>query len=230
MTDVTPPPEKQIEQLQPKVEGAAEANARLASTKDASPGAMPIDKSGDSEKLKLSTTDKDVGGMAESKISAAKDVTLTKDTHHASQWQYGPLDSGTNAQYNKASDTITVNERYQGVTEPALIDPLLAHESVHAQYKSNDPTDEASLQKYTDEELGAHRAQLDSWQQSKAEFDQKYPTDNIRQQQLSEEARDLLSDHLQLEQTVQEKGWSGFRQELEGKYRQRMNERLAGGS
>jgi hypothetical protein len=89
--------------------------------------------------------------------------------------------------------------------------------------------DEASLQKYTGEELEAHRAQLDSWQQSKPEFYQRYPTDNIRQQQLSEEARDLLSDHLQLERAVQEKDWSGLRQELEGKYRQRMHERLAGG-
>jgi hypothetical protein len=73
MTDVAPQHEKQIEQMQPKVEGAAEANRKLRSAADASPGATPLEPSGENERLKLSTSGREGGGTAEATVGNALD-------------------------------------------------------------------------------------------------------------------------------------------------------------
>jgi hypothetical protein len=141
--------------------------------------------------------------------------------------QYAPLDRETDARYDEETDAILINENYRDVTEPALLEPLLAHEMVHSRYRSDEPTDEVSLQEYVDEEMEAYEAQLNSWLQAKGSFDQKYPTPESRQ--VLGSGLDLLSSHLQLEASAKEGGWAGIRQGLEQKYRQRMLKQQAGG-
>jgi hypothetical protein len=74
MTDVSPRPEKQIEQLPPKLESAPEANAKLAGAKDASPGTLPAEPSSEHEKFRITMTSQDTGGMVEAKLNKARDA------------------------------------------------------------------------------------------------------------------------------------------------------------
>lgn len=72
MTDIAKP-EDQLEKAQPKVEGTAEANNKLAEAKDVSPGTTPAELSSENEKLKTATSGKS-GDKLESKINKANDL------------------------------------------------------------------------------------------------------------------------------------------------------------
>ena len=66
-------PEQQLEKTQPKVEGAPEANIRLAGAKDVSPGTAPAESNSENEKLKVATAGRDANSTAEAKINEAVD-------------------------------------------------------------------------------------------------------------------------------------------------------------
>lgn len=76
MADISSQPEKQIEQMPPKVEGAAEANAKIAGAKDASQGTSSAKSIADHDELKISTAgqDQSKAGQLERKIGQASDV------------------------------------------------------------------------------------------------------------------------------------------------------------
>jgi hypothetical protein len=135
---------------------------------------------------------------------------------------YDTLDNNTFAQYNAENNEILVNEDLK-VTDEALLSTLLSHEAIHADYHSEDPADEASLQTYVDEEVEAYRAQLERWQQVKNAFDQRYP-DPASREVLGEAGQELLAQNRQLELQIEEEGWDGFRACLENKYRDRMRQ------
>ena len=132
-------------------------------------------------------------------------------------WQFEGLGSGTNARYDAERDAILLDSRLQAVREPMLLAPLLAHEAVHRRYRSDPPHDEASLRRYVDEEMEAYRAQRDAWLQVKGAFEERYPDPAAM---LNEVERDLLSDHLQLEQALQDE--DAFRASRMDHYRQVM--------
>jgi hypothetical protein len=131
------------------------------------------------------------------------------------------LGSNTNAQYDKRKNKILINDRYRDVNEPTLLQPLLAHEEVHAKYKSDAPKDENSLQSYLDEEMEAHTAQLNTWLSLKEDFYRKYPTPKDRES-LDTGGQELLEEYLGLEQQINDEGSEGLRKSLEQKYRQRL--------
>lgn len=76
MIDVSPQPEDQIEKMQPKLEGAPEASAKLAGAKDASPGTTSVEAPADHERLKAATTGQDLSGadQLERKLGQAGDA------------------------------------------------------------------------------------------------------------------------------------------------------------
>jgi len=149
-------------------------------------------------------------------ISAA--VSAVAATAAASAYEFAKLATDANAQFKDGK--ILVNERYRGVGAKELLEPLLAHEQVHARYQSAAPHDEASLHEYTDEEMEAYKAQYDAWLKNKNDFFEHYPTVSSRAS-LGNGA-DLLADHLQLEQQINELGWDAFRQKKLGEFRARM--------
>ncbi len=131
--------------------------------------------------------------------------------------QFEPLGAGANARYDRERDAILLDSRYQEVREPALLAPLLAHEEVHRRYQSNDPVDEASLESYLDEEIEAYRAQLHTWLDCKEEFYRRHPNPANT---LTDVERDLLADHLQLEEALADE--ASFRSARATHYRQMM--------
>ncbi len=130
------------------------------------------------------------------------------------------LDASTNAQYDKAADSICINSKLQAA-DLGLLSPLVAHEQIHRKYKSDDPHDESSLQNYIAEEKEAYQAQVDEWRRVREQFFQRYPTTDSRAT-MSEDARNLLSDLQQLDQEIQERGWDDFLQRRASTWRTRM--------
>lgn len=153
-----------------------------------------------------------MASSAPSPPSEASAVSTDLPTVH-----FEPLGTGTNARYDRERDAILLDSRYQEVREPALLSPLLAHEEVHRRYRSDEPVDEASLERYLNEEMEAYRAQLQTWLDIKEEFYQSHPNPA---ETLSEVERDLLSDHLQLEMALTDE--AAFRAARATYYRQRM--------
>jgi hypothetical protein len=106
MSDVTPQHEKQIEQLQPKVEGAAEANVKLASAKDLSSDTVLAESRSENEKLKLQTSSRIDSGTSEARIQSAHDASAKVDfrsidsvavqdkTGKPTVWESSPIERG----------------------------------------------------------------------------------------------------------------------------------------
>jgi hypothetical protein len=78
MADVASPHEKQIEQLQPRIEGAPEASQKIAGAKDAASDVQPEEAGSENEKLKIAAAGKEAEGMPETKIDGAADYTENK--------------------------------------------------------------------------------------------------------------------------------------------------------
>lgn len=125
----------------------------------------------------------------------------------------------TDAQYDKATDTILVADDYRSVMEkePALLEPVLAHERVHAAYQGDDPADEASLQAYVNEEMAAYRAEYDVWQGIKEQYTS--PEDRAA---LDPAGRELVAHYEFKMEQIEQAGWDGYRTKLEQEYRGRM--------
>jgi len=118
-----------------------------------------------------------------------------------------PMHFTVNAKYRKTVDAIYISDDFVGVTESQLLEPLIAHEGVHALYQSDDPFDEASLQALLDEEMVAHRVQLETWQRVSPTLDVSH---------LSPISRELFMAHRQLgERVAKPDGWKALRAELE---------------
>ncbi len=100
MADVVAPHEKQMEQLQPQIEGAPEASSKLASAGDASSGVKPLEPGNENEKLKIATGQQEQGDALERKLGQAKEVSgysdqtfMDKQGHpiQTRTWQSGDL-------------------------------------------------------------------------------------------------------------------------------------------
>ncbi|MBN2003172.1 MAG: hypothetical protein JXA21_07420 [Anaerolineae bacterium] len=135
--------------------------------------------------------------------------------------EFAPLGWSTDAQYDKGK--ILLDQRYQHIaeTEPKLLEPLMAHERVHAKHQSGNPTDEASLKVYVDEELEAYHAQHDTWQAIKDDYELNYRAPEM-QRALGEAWPELHAQYTFLENEVEKVGWDGVRENLEWQYRRRM--------
>jgi len=133
--------------------------------------------------------------------------------------EFGRLGFDTDAHYDKATNTITIAEDYRNTMEqePALLDPLLAHERVHAAYQSDDPVDEASLQAYVDEEMAAYQAEYDAWQRIKPQYTS--PEDRAA---LDPAGKELVGRYEFKMNQIEEAGWESYRTQLEQQYRERM--------
>ncbi len=79
MADAVTPHEKQIEQLQPQIEGAPEASSKLAGAGDASTSVKPLESGNENEKLKIATAGREVGGTTEAKINKVGDASIYPD-------------------------------------------------------------------------------------------------------------------------------------------------------
>jgi hypothetical protein len=130
---------------------------------------------------------------------------------------YALLGDNVDGKYDKETNTILINENYRDIHEQALLDPLIAHEAVHAKYKSEDPHDEISLQAYVAEEIEAYKAQLEAWLQVEEDFYQRYPTPKSREA-LGMAGGSLLEAHLNLKEIK----WDEFHKKLEHMYRPRL--------
>ena len=133
--------------------------------------------------------------------------------------EFGRLGWNTDAQYDKSTGTITVHEEYRSVMEkePALMEPVLAHEQVHAAYQSDDPVDEVSLQAYVDEEMAAYQAEYDAWQKVKDRY-----TSPEGRAALNPAGRELVARYEFKMDRIEQSGWKGYRVQLEREYRGRM--------
>ncbi len=89
----------------------------------------------------------------------------------APQIKYKAMTDGQ-GKYDKATNTIIINKENEFLEQqdPVLLEPLLEHERVHAQYKGDDPYDEISLQAYIDEEIEAYQAQVNVWETIKSDY------------------------------------------------------------
>jgi hypothetical protein len=134
--------------------------------------------------------------------------------------EFGRLGRDTDACYDKATDTILLAEDYRGVMEqePTLLEPLLAHERVHALYKGDDPIDEASLQAYVDEEMIAYRAEYEAWQPIKSQY-----TSPEGRAALDPAGKGLVWRYESKMERIEAAGWDGYRGQLEQMYRRRMD-------
>jgi len=135
--------------------------------------------------------------------------------------EFSQLSWDTDAQYDKATDTIMLAEDYRNTMEqePALMEPLLAHERVHAAYQSDDPVDEASLQTYVDEEIAAYQAEYAAWQGIKGHY-----TSPEGRATLDPAGRELVARYEFKMSHIEQAGWAGLRSDLESQYRQRMHQ------
>lgn len=161
----------------------------------------------------LSGGDKD--GKAKDNVAKLTEMMECGET----KTDFARLGWDTDAQYDKATDTILVAEDYRSIMEqePALLEPVLAHERVHAAYQGDDPTDEASLQAYVDEEMAAYRAEYDAWQEVKVQY--MSPEGRAA---LDPAGRELVTRYEFKMNRIEEAGWEGYRAQLEQEYRGRM--------
>lgn len=167
-------------------------------------------------------TDKAASGLDDSVAHKAKDnVAQLTDAmaDEGPKTEFARLGLNTDAQYDKSSDAIMVAEEYRGVMEqePALLEPVLAHERVHAEYQSDPPVDEASLQAYVNEEMAAYRAEYDTWQEIKDHY-----TSPEGRAALDPAGKELVSRYEFKMNRIEDAGWEGYRAELEQEYRKRM--------
>ena len=134
--------------------------------------------------------------------------------------EFASLGWDTDAQYDKATNTIMLAEDYRNTMEqdPALLEPLLAHERVHAAYQSDAPVDEASLQAYVDEEMAAYQAEYDAWQGIKEQY-----TSSEGRAALDPAGQELVARYEFKMGHIEQAGWVGLRSDLESQYRQRMH-------
>jgi hypothetical protein len=137
------------------------------------------------------------------------------------QVEYASLGWDTDAQFDKDANVIMVAQEYEELSEqePALVEPLLAHERVHAEHQGSEPTDEASLQSYMDEELEAYQAEYEAWQAVK----DHYTAPEIRSS-LDPAGRELVARYESKFEDVERTGWEDFRIKREQVYRKRMVE------
>jgi hypothetical protein len=136
-----------------------------------------------------------------------------------SEVEFANLGSFTEAQYDKGKGKILISEAYRGVVKeaPKLLHPLVAHERVHAEHKSDDPVDEASLQAYVDEEMAAYRAEYAAWEDVKDEY-----TNPQKRAQLSPESKELVARYEFKFDRIEQEGWESYRAQIEQEYRQRL--------
>ncbi len=164
----------------------------------------------------------DKTGKAKDNIVQITDMMGRKIKIEFGHW-WGPYDCETDAQYCKATEKtperILVAEEYSTMMEqdPALLEPVLAHERVHAVYQSDDPTDEASLQAYVDEEMAAYRAEYNVWQKIKEQY-----TSPEGRAALDPAGRELVTHYEVKMNRIEEAGWDNYRAQLEQEYRRRM--------
>jgi hypothetical protein len=156
-----------------------------------------------------------------SKGKAKDNITqLTRSMEgQETQIAYRALDVSTDAKYDKKADTIFIAKDYQQLheQEPDLFEPLLEHERVHAEYKSDPPVDERSLQSYIDEEMKAYRAEYDAWQRVKSQY-----TAPEARRNLCPAGQELVARYEFKMNRIEQSGWSDYRRQLEQEYRQRM--------
>ena len=136
--------------------------------------------------------------------------------------EFANLGFSTDAQYDQATDTIMLAEDYRATMEqePELLEPLVAHERVHAAYQSDAPTDEASLQAYVNEEMAAYQAEYNAWQQVKAQY-----TSPEGRAALDPAGKELVGRYEFKMNQIEQAGWDGYRAQLEKQYRERMLQR-----
>lgn len=156
-------------------------------------------------------------------VSKAKDnvARLTKALEQGGpNVEFAGVGVGTDARYDKKTDTIFIAKDYRSVMEqePKLLEPLLAHERVHAMYKSDSPADEASLQAYVNEELAAYQAEYAVWSDIKGEY-----TDPQKRAQLSPVCKELIHLYEHKFDRVEQQGWEGWRVQMEQEYRGRLD-------
>jgi hypothetical protein len=125
---------------------------------------------------------------------------------------YGLLGNDTYSQYNRQTDEIIITQDFQGANA-LLIEPFIQHERIHKKYKSADPTDEASLNKYVEEELEAYKTQYETWMHNSALY--QAPSQRSLPDQMALEALRELELYIK-------DSWEKFCQELINKYRERM--------
>lgn len=132
---------------------------------------------------------------------------------------YAHLDWAADAKYDKKKKTIFIAEEYRDLheEEPELFEPLLAHERVHAEFQSEEPQSEVSLQAYVDEEIAAYRAEYEAWQDIKDHY-----TSPEISASLSPAGRELVYRYEAKMEKIERVGWDGYRAELERTYRDRM--------
>lgn len=157
----------------------------------------------------------DQAGRAKDNIAKLTEMMERETT----KTDFACLNPNVEAQYDKATDTILIAEDYRSVMEqePALLEPLLAHERVHAAYRSDDPADEASLQAYLDEEMAAYRAEYEAWQRIKARY-----TSPEGLAALNPAGRELVQRYEFKMNPIEEIGWDNYRTQWEQEYRRRM--------
>lgn len=168
-----------------------------------------------------STLGEDSSGKAKENVAQLTEMMEHGDT----KTDFARLNWDTDAQYDKATDTILVAEDYRNVMEQesALLEPVLAHERVHAAYQGDDPTDEASLQAYVDEEMAAYRAEYDAWQEVKERY-----TSPEGRARLDPAGKELVAHYEFKMEQIEQSGWEGYRTKLEQEYRRRMETKRNG--
>lgn len=157
----------------------------------------------------------DKAGQAKENVAKLTDMMERGET----KTDFARLGWDTDAQYDRDTNTILVAEDYHSVMEqePALLEPVLAHERVHAAYQGDDPTDEASLQAYVDEEMVAYQAEYEAWQGIKEQY-----TSPEGRAALDPAGRELVTRYEFKMNRIEEAGWEGYRAQLEQEYRGRM--------
>lgn len=154
---------------------------------------------------------------------ARENVALLNDAmeREIPKVEFAQLGWDTDAQYDPKTDTITLPEDYRNTMteEPALLEPLLAHECVHASYQSETPKDEVSLQTYIAEEMVAYQAEYAAWQEVKPRY-----ASSERRSVLSPTERELIARYEFKMNHIDQVGWENYRSELEARYRLRLNE------
>jgi len=161
----------------------------------------------------LSSSDKT--GKAKDNVAKLTEMMERGET----KTDFARLGWDTDAQYDKDTNTILIAEDYRSVMEqePDLLEPVLAHERVHAAYQGDDPTDEASLQAYVDEEMTAYRAEYDAWQGIKEQY-----TSPEGRAALDSAGKELVGRYEFKMNRIEEAGWDNYRTQLEQEYRGRM--------
>lgn len=160
----------------------------------------------------------DQAGRAKDNIAQLTEMMERETT----KTDFARLKWNVDAQYDKATDTILIAEDYRSVMEqePALLEPLLAHERVHAAYRSDDPVDEASLRAYVDEEMAAYRAEYEAWQRIKTRY-----TSPEGLAALNPAGRELVHRYEDKMNPIEKAGWDDYRTQWEQEYRRVMEDK-----